>query len=246
MKPILIDQNQKFNLSGIDFVIDVSAGKRRRQSDSEAFTLVKNEPYIRFYESLAASVKPKGVLELGIFQGGSYVFLDKLLKPERMSAIDINPEPVIPLVNYLRQNKNRHANFGISQSDKAALERIVAEDLGGMLDFVIDDASHAYEHTKCSFEILFPLLAPGGIYVIEDWSWAHHHAYQTERAPFAGRPALTNLLFEQIIALASTNLIAEIQVRKSFYLLKKSQARVFGEADIWSQMLLRGRTYHHI
>ena len=37
---------------------------------------------------------------------------------------------------------------------------------------MIDDASHMYEHTKVSFETLFPLLRPGGQYIIEDWSWA--------------------------------------------------------------------------
>ncbi len=51
------------------------------------------------------------------------------------------------------------------------LHNIVHEDLEGHLDLVIDDASHMYEQTKRSFEILFPLLRPGGLYIIEDWSW---------------------------------------------------------------------------
>lgn len=40
-------------------------------------------------------------------------------------------------------------------------------------------ASHAYEETKASFEFLFPLLSPGGVYLIEDWSWAPHPSYQS-------------------------------------------------------------------
>jgi hypothetical protein len=40
------------------------------------------------------------------------------------------------------------------------------------MNLVVDDASHTYEDTKASFETLFPLLQPGGIYAIEDWSWA--------------------------------------------------------------------------
>jgi hypothetical protein len=36
---------------------------------------------------------------------------------------------------------------------------------------VLDDASHQYEPTKASFETLFPLLRPGGLYIIKDWSW---------------------------------------------------------------------------
>ena len=48
---------------------------------------------------------------------------------------------------------------------------IVHKDFNGQLDLVIDDASHLYTETKKSFEILFPLLKAGGLYVIEDWSW---------------------------------------------------------------------------
>jgi SAM-dependent methyltransferase len=47
----------------------------------------------------------------------------------------------------------------------------VATDFNGPLDLVFDDASHFYRFSKVSFETLFPLLRPGGLYVIEDWSW---------------------------------------------------------------------------
>jgi demethylmacrocin O-methyltransferase len=38
----------------------------------------------------------------------------------------------------------------------------------GGLDIVIDDGSHINEHVIASFRTLFPLLAEGGIYAIED------------------------------------------------------------------------------
>lgn len=38
----------------------------------------------------------------------------------------------------------------------------------GPFDIIIDDGSHRNEHVVESFEILFPTLAPGGIYVVED------------------------------------------------------------------------------
>ena len=58
-----------------------------------------------------------------------------------------------------------------NQTDATKLNNIVREDLEGHLDLVIDDASHLYTETKRSFEVLFPLLRTGGLYVIEDWSW---------------------------------------------------------------------------
>lgn len=52
------------------------------------------------------------------------------------------------------------------QTDRAVLERIHAEH--GPLQVVIDDGSHRPEHVRATFEILFPLLADDGVYVIED------------------------------------------------------------------------------
>src|SRR5207237_2832831 len=125
MNRIAISSQEEFSLGGINFVIDMSPGGKRRASDSRAFTIVKDESYLKFYEELAASFSPRSILELGIFQGGSYVLLDKLFKPERMSAIDINPEPVAPLLSYCAGLPNRFAHFATSQSDQGSLRRVV-------------------------------------------------------------------------------------------------------------------------
>ena len=53
-----------------------------------------------------------------------------------------------------------------SQDDPKFLNSIVKE-MGG-LDVVIDDGSHKAKHQLASFELLFPLLADGGIYICED------------------------------------------------------------------------------
>ena len=39
------------------------------------------------------------------------------------------------------------------------------------LDIVLDDASHASHHQQYGFLELFPRLAPGGLYIIEDLRW---------------------------------------------------------------------------
>ena len=49
------------------------------------------------------------------------------------------------------------------------------------IDLVVDDASHLYEQTKATFAMLFPLVRPGGNYVIEDWSWAHWARHSKSR-----------------------------------------------------------------
>src|SRR6266545_2852743 len=110
---------------------------------------------------------------------------------------------------------------------------------------------HAYEDTKASFEFLFPLLQPGGIYLIEDWSWAHHPNYQSPDAPFSNRHALSNLLFEQIMLLGSTSVISEIRVWRFLYLIRKAKSAVrrtdvsqnLENGSIFDQILSRGRKW---
>jgi predicted O-methyltransferase YrrM len=249
MHRIAIGPGGEFSLGGENFVIDVSL-KDRRPSTSDTFTIVKNEPYLRVYEQLAAGFSPRSILELGIFQGGSYVLLDKLFKPRRMSAVEISPQPVEPLLRYIAAMEGRFVHFSTSQCDREILGQIVRDELADELDLVVDDASHTYEQTKAAFEFLFPLLRPGGAYVIEDWSWAHAPRYQSPDAPLAKRRALSNLLFEQIMLMGSTSLIAEIRVWKFLYLIRKTET-TFGRSEagkaeggsIFDQILSRGREW---
>ncbi|MBN8996336.1 MAG: class I SAM-dependent methyltransferase [Rhizobiales bacterium] len=68
-------------------------------------------------------------------------------------------------------DKSSHAEPRIrihqgSQDDPAVLDRI-ADDMG-RIDIVVDDGSHFSAHVRFTFEHLFPKLAPGGLYFIED------------------------------------------------------------------------------
>ena len=252
MNPINIGPGGEFSLGGENFVIEGDVlPKDRRPSTSEVFTIVKSEPYLRVYEDLASSFSPRSILELGIFQGGSYMFLDKLFKPRRMSAVDISQKPVAALLQYLSRSENRFVHFGTSQHDKELLQHVVLGELANELDLVVDDASHTYEETKASFEFLFPLLRPGGVYAIEDWSWAHHPNYQLAASPFSKRRALSNLLFEQIMLLGSTLLISEIRIWRFLYLIHKAKGPVrrsdgsqsFESESVFDQILSRGRTW---
>lgn len=65
------------------------------------------------------------------------------------------------------------------QADPQLLLDLVEE--YGQFDIVIDDGSHVSEHVLASFDVLFPAVAPRGLYVIEDL----HAAYLPD---FAGGP----------------------------------------------------------
>ena len=95
MNRIAIGPEGRFSSGGENFVVGGHVPpKDQRPSTSEAFTIAKNEPYLRVYEDLASAFSLRSILELGIFQGGSYVLLYKLFKPRRMSAVDISRDPV--------------------------------------------------------------------------------------------------------------------------------------------------------
>jgi hypothetical protein len=99
-------------------------------------------------------------LEIGVFGGGSLDMWREYFGADAIIyGIDINPECA-----GLARSPSQ-VRIG-SQDDPAFLRSVVAE-MGG-IDVVLDDGSHVGKHQQASFEVLFPLLNEGGIYMIED------------------------------------------------------------------------------
>jgi demethylmacrocin O-methyltransferase len=78
------------------------------------------------------------------------------------------------------------------QSDPAMLREISAE--YGPFDIIIDDGSHVNEHIITSFHTLFPLLRPGGFYVIEDLWTTYQPVFGGKDTPVAGPDTSLGLL----------------------------------------------------
>ena len=105
--------------------------------------------------------EPVNLLEIGVggysdpAQGGKSLRMWKEFFPQgRIFGMDIHDKS--PL------EEDRIRIFRGDQGDPASLRR-VAEQIG-RLDIVIDDGSHLSEHVITTFETLFPLLEPQGIY----------------------------------------------------------------------------------
>jgi SAM-dependent methyltransferase len=146
-------------------------------STPDKFVMMKDDSMIkRCLASFPASVE--NMVELGIYKGGSIAMYEELFTPNRLVGIDLLPERVAALDEYLdrRDATDRvRLHYGTAQDDRQAIKGILREDFADnrCLDVVIDDASHQYQPTKEALKILLPLLRPGGIYLIEDWGWAH-------------------------------------------------------------------------
>lgn len=109
--------------------------------------------------------KKLNILEIGVGgyddpdQGGESLRMWKRYFPKSsIYSIDIYDKS--------RLQEDRIQIFTGSQDDEAFLSDLFQRI--GSLDIVIDDGSHVNEHVIKTFEILYPLLNNGGIYVIED------------------------------------------------------------------------------
>ncbi len=229
-----------FSLDGIDYLLeDVGA-----LHEGDALSVMKPASFFRTYGEMLRYAPTRNVMELGIRRGGSAVFLASLFQAEKLVTVDILPQA--PELDRFRQRHPLGARiapcYETSQDDEAKLKQIVAREFDGPIDLVIDDASHFYDLTKASFEILFPLLRPRGFYVIEDWSWAHTRGFHD----WKDQPALSNLLFQLIMAQPSRpDLFAGVHVYPGIAYIQKGPAepgssRLDLDPLCWAQ----GRTFN--
>jgi hypothetical protein len=127
--------------------------------------------YLPIYDRLLAPWRGTDVkmLELGVHKGGSLQLWRKYLGPDAtIHGIDIDPACA------KLSSDDLPVHIG-SQADHDFL-RAVVDRMGGV-DVVLDDGSHVARHQRASFDVLFPLLPAGGLYIIEDTHtayWARH------------------------------------------------------------------------
>lgn len=217
-----------FTIDGVKFTLDYRLGGSKRGSRRDDFTMMKAPNFLTEYLALQDQGIGK-ILELGVYQGGSFVFLDKLLKPRRMSAIELQPTPIPALDRYVAANQSRcRMHYDTSQGDVEALERIVAEDFDGEVDLVVDDASHFYDLSKTSFKALFPKLRPGGTYIIEDWMWSFEPSYQDPAHHWFQEPSLANILLDLTEELSINNSVEKVSIGREMIVIKKTGATNIG------------------
>jgi hypothetical protein len=199
----------------------------RFESTPDLFCLIKRPDLVDAYLELLGRMQPRRIVELGICKGGSTALMALIARPDKLVSIEMSPRRVGAL-NTMLERKGLSASavqhYGTSQGDVATLRSLVNHEFGDQpLDLVIDDASHDLALTRTSFNMLFPLLRPGGRYVIEDWAWA--------LLPFSGaapgeRP-LADLLVEAALAIGSKVAgIGDMQVTRDWVMIERDDAKI--------------------
>ncbi len=242
-------ENNCFSIGGVNFkAFDLMLGDN--QSSLDCFIVQKPQWMINRYEQLLNQLKPKKIFELGIQRGGSCVMFQRLSSAEKMVSIDVRQQRIAALDQYIEQQglvDSLKPLYGVDQSNKNLLRQIVSQEFAGSeLDLVIDDASHFLDETRASFNILFPHLRPGGVYVIEDWSWAHGNIADfpdDTMAFYPDREPLTKLIFEIILACPSTHdYIEKIEIDKNSATVWRGKGQIdVDDFDIARCSLARGR-----
>lgn len=133
--------------------------------------------YPPIYEQWFAPLrmKPIRLLEIGVggyarvhIGGESLRMWKKYFPNGKITGIDIYDKSAY--------EKERIRIYQGDQSDKHFLHEVSQKE--GPFDIIIDDGSHQQSHIITSFESLFPLMSPGGIYVIEDTQTSYWPKYE--------------------------------------------------------------------
>lgn len=188
------------------------------------------------------------VFELGIWDGGSAAVWCEMLEPRKLVCVDIRPQPPSDaLSDYIRQrnaSSRLKTYWGVDQSDKNRLRQIAADEFDQPLDIVVDDASHLYDQSLASFEALFPLLPPGGLYCIEDWAWSFHPEYHSPDHSWSALRPLSDLAVLLVEAAGTpTNLIANVKVAAGLVVAERGQMEVDTAEDFALESYINRRPH---
>ena len=216
--PVVAPMEDGFVLDGIRFI--VTTGSSGRASGPDGVVLLKPWDFVRQEYEVLASHPPRRLLEIGVFEGGGAVLWPRLLDLSRYVGLDRRDLSQLRFPSAVERDPRWTAvRFvgGASQADPAAVETAMSM-LDGPPDAVIDDASHQYELSKRTFELCFPRVAPGGVYIIEDWNWAHSDGpWSSKGHPWHGAPSLANLVLRVVLLAAERrDLVSRVDVRPNF------------------------------
>jgi hypothetical protein len=124
--------------------------------------VIKMDHYLDIYPRILRGWGGRNInfLEIGVYKGGSLDLWKGFFGPEaRLNFIDIDP------ACKALEIPGTHIEIG-DQSDAAFLSNLATRH--GPFDLIVDDGGHKMNQQLISFQTLWPRLADGGIYVVED------------------------------------------------------------------------------
>jgi len=232
---------------GVEIELVWGSEHREKESQPGHFILVKGTGMVRNLMSAVSEIDVRNIVDVGIYRGGSAVLFNECFKPAKLVALDLRPAPDV-LREYAAEQEGDalEVHDGVDQANGARLVEICDAAFGDEpIDLIVDDASHFYAQSRATFSYLFPRVRKGGLYVIEDWGWAHWPGdfWQAERGGdyFSEQPPLSNLLTEIMLLTASQEEVASrIDVTGRAAYVTRGSAEIDGPLDLDELVLNRG------
>ena len=138
---------------------------------------VTHHEYHKYYDYILKQFYNShgSIVEIGIGTGVSLPMWISLFKNAHIYGVDIESED---------KTNERYTIFKADQSNIDDLNILKSSLIDKNVFFINDDGSHIPEHQLLSFNVLFPILVEGGIYIIEDietsyWNKGECYNYKT-------------------------------------------------------------------
>lgn len=125
-------------------------------------TLFKMDHYLDIYDDILRDWQGRDLsfLEIGIYKGGSMrMWQEYFARTARLTFLDIDP------ACKALELPGTHVAIG-DQADQAFLASVAAN--RGPFGLIVDDGGHQMHQQITSFHALWPHLADGGLYIVED------------------------------------------------------------------------------
>jgi len=245
VRPIPWVSDSLIDFDGVQVELCIPPALYHRQSTDDHFILGKSRSMVEAMMKVSEALDVQAIVDVGVYKGGSVVFFNEVFRPEKLVAIEKNPTSIPALASYCNHPARRdrlRVFLGVDQANQRALGRICRREFADKpLDLVVDDASHFFEETRSTFRALFPRLRPGGIYIVEDWAWAHWPGdhWQKERGGeyFRGKLPLSNILVELMLLCAgSPELVRNVTFNSAVVYVERGDGAIepgFEPSDHW-------------
>ena len=244
--------DQLLRLDGIEFYLATASREMLgHESKRDHFLLGKVRSMVEEVAALREREQIKRILDVGIFKGGSAALYAKLFEPEKLVAVDFAGTPVDALTEFIREHgfEGRVTPcYGVNQADERAMGDILASHFPARnIDLIVDDASHRYIETRKTFNLALPYLRSDGLYIIEDWGWAHWKGEEWQKSQVFPNwlPAMSNLLIELFMLCASRpDIVKNLYVTPATIVLRRGPATLEPNGfDIGKCYLCRDRWF---
>ena len=220
------DDEHGFTLDGFDYVVEQHLDGPTPEG---ALRFYKPKAMVDRYAALLRR-RPlpsnPAMLELGIYHGGSIAFWSTMLSPTTHLGIDYAAgSDSSAFARWLETSAACiDLHWGVDQADHAALATVLRDAAVSELDLVIDDASHKYAQTVASFDSLFDVLRPGGLYVIEDWAWSFDREFLLHHPEWRRHHSLASIVEDLHEAMArSPESIRSIESTPDFVVIERGE-----------------------